>query len=120
MLSYKFKHLEKHHRQQICQAIYEATRNHITMGELLEKIDVIIDIYLSKSDVADNESEENADACNLLKVAIEKGNEYRAEVRPIMDWVKETVESGIMTEAEALKIAYPKMQEVHNRIYKKE
>ena len=63
---------------------------------------------------------ENADACNLLKVAIEKGNDYRAEVRPIMNWVEETVESGIMTEAEALKIAYPKMQEVHNRIYKKE
>lgn len=62
--------------------------------------------------------ETNAKACEMIAEAIEKGDAYRADVKPLHDWVDETVEKGFMTKEEAIKVIYPQMNEIYNRHFR--
>ena len=46
----------------------------------------------------------DANACKMIYEAIEKGDSFRDRTKVLYDWVNETVENGIMTLNEALKI----------------
>ncbi len=60
-----------------------------------------------------------AEACKLLAESVTLGDKFRAEVAPLNQWVKETVEQGVMTEEEALKIVYPKISKIYDSFYPK-
>ena len=47
MLRYKFKHLENHHRKELNEKIYLASKNYYTRETLAEYIDNLIDIYVA-------------------------------------------------------------------------
>ena len=59
--------------------------------------------------------EDDAKACEMLKSAIGKGECYRDAVKPLLEWVDETVEKEIMTESEALKKVYPEMCKLYKK-----
>ena len=48
-MNYKFKHLEKHHRVELSEKIYRTTKNYNPIGDLVELIDKIIDVYISSN-----------------------------------------------------------------------
>jgi hypothetical protein len=54
-------------------------------------------------------------SCQIIADAIEKGDAYRADVKHLNDWVDETVEKGIMTRDEAIKVIYPEMNKIYNQ-----
>ncbi len=55
----------------------------------------------------------------MINEAIAKGDAYRAEVKYLSDWVDETVENGIMTKEEAIKVVYPEMNRIYNKHFPK-
>jgi hypothetical protein len=57
----------------------------------------------------------DAAACMMLHDAITRGDCYRDETKHLHQWVDETVEQGIMSKEDAVKVIYPEL----NRIYKK-
>ena len=57
---------------------------------------------------------EDANACDLIFKAVARGDCYRDAVKHLNQWVDETVEKGIMSKDDAIKIIYPEM----DRIYK--
>jgi hypothetical protein len=57
----------------------------------------------------------DADACRMIADAKNKGDEYRESVSHLTEWVEDTVSKGIKTKEQALKIVYPKMQEIYKR-----
>lgn len=57
----------------------------------------------------------DAEACRMIQEANHQGDAYRESVKELVEWVDETVESGIMTQDEALRVVYPKMQEEHKK-----
>jgi polyhydroxyalkanoate synthesis regulator phasin len=50
--------------------------------------------------------------------ATAKGDAYRDSVKHLNQWVDETVESGIMTKDEAIKVISPEMQRIYNNHFK--
>ena len=60
----------------------------------------------------------DAEACKLLEEAIAKGDSYRESTKELNDWVDKTVGEGIMTKEEAVRVVYPKIEELYNRHYK--
>ena len=65
------------------------------------------------------EEKQHEDACRLIQKSIEIGNQYRAEIKPLNDWVDNTVASGLMTKEEAVKVVYNKMNDVYHKYYPK-
>jgi hypothetical protein len=59
---------------------------------------------------------DDANACDLIIKATKNGNAYREAVKHLSQWVDETVEQGIMTREEALKVVYPEMNRISNSI----
>ena len=59
--------------------------------------------------------ESDAIACEMIAEATEKGNSYRADVHDLNVWVDETVEQGIMSKEEAVKIIYPELNRIYNQ-----
>jgi uncharacterized protein YajQ (UPF0234 family) len=57
----------------------------------------------------------DAQACEMIAESTERGDAYRADVKPLNDWVEETVEKGIMTKDEAIKVIYPEMNRIYNQ-----
>ena len=51
----------------------------------------------------------HVDSCNMIADAVEHGDRIRARKKPLLDWVEQTVENGVMSRDEALKIVYPEM-----------
>ena len=60
----------------------------------------------------------DAEACRLLEEAIDRGDSYRESTKELNDWVDKTVCEGIMTKEEAVRVIYPKIEELYNRHYK--
>ncbi len=63
---------------------------------------------------------DDADACRLLQKAIDEGDAFRNSTRHLTSWVDETVEKGIMTKQEAVKVVYPEMQQIYKEYYGKQ
>ncbi len=62
-------------------------------------------------------SEADAKSCDMLAEAIEKGDNFRSKVKHLHDWVETTVEQGIMTKDEAIKVIYPELSKIHNQLF---
>lgn len=59
--------------------------------------------------------ESDAKACEMIAEATERGNAYRADTKHLNDWVDETVEQGIMTKDEAVKVIYLELNKIYNQ-----
>ena len=59
----------------------------------------------------------DADACRLIIKSTELGDRYRSLVKPLMDWVNETVENEIMNLEQALRVVNSQMNEAYKSVY---
>ena len=58
---------------------------------------------------------DEAEACRMIKIAVGKGDCYRDAMKPLNDWVDETVAKEIMTKEKALQVIYPEMVKLHKK-----
>jgi len=56
---------------------------------------------------------DDANACDMIIQSTNQGNEFRSATKHLNEWVEATVEQGIMSKDEAIKVVYPEI----NRIY---
>lgn len=61
---------------------------------------------------------ENENACRLIQQSTELGDQYRADVKPLIDWVDNTITNGLMTTEEFVKIVSKKMNAIHKKHYR--
>lgn len=59
--------------------------------------------------------ESDARACDMIADATERGDAYREATAHLSDWVDKTVEAGIMSNDEAVKVVYPEMNKIYNQ-----
>lgn len=59
--------------------------------------------------------ESDAQACDMIAEATERGDAYRDATAHLSDWVDKTVEAGVMSEDEAVKVIYPEMNRIYNQ-----
>mgnify|MGYP001605883592 FL=1 len=59
----------------------------------------------------------DADACKMILDATSKGDAYRGATKHLTEWVDKTVENGVMSKDEALRVVFPEMNRIHKAVY---
>jgi hypothetical protein len=62
--------------------------------------------------------ESDANACDMIADATERGNAYREATAHLSDWVDKSVEMG-MDKDDAIKVIYPEMNKIYNQHFGK-
>lgn len=59
----------------------------------------------------------DADACKMILDATQRGDAYREATKHLSKWVDKTVEDGLMSKDEALRVVFPEMNRIHRTFY---